>query len=240
MKTLSLLMMLISVLSAVQAQEASKRKLPLFVSHLPEQNRALLRRKEAPRHTIFSKVICFKKKCRAYIGWRTNQRSHRFKGYKDGGKVPRPAQPKQSNPVMKKDTVVIAKEVAPPPSSAAIANPIIEEQKFTLDDVLFEINSATLNDAFTYRLDSLVELLQQNTSLRAEISGHTDNTGSEAKNLKLSKARAKAVADYRISNRIQNDRLAFEGYGSSKPITTNNTETGRQKNRRVEILLTNH
>lgn len=69
------------------------------------------------------------------------------------------------------------------------------------------------------------------------VEGHTDSTGSNAINLRLSKERAAAVKDYLIENGIAKSRLSSEGYGSAKPIASNKTNDGRKKNRRVEINL---
>jgi outer membrane protein OmpA-like peptidoglycan-associated protein len=237
MKTpfLILLIVFLSAFTPAIGQDGVKKRIPLMVSHLSEENQALLLRKDAPQHFFLTKIICFNKKCRAYIGWRKRQRSHRFKGYKDGGKVPRTPKTKPViSPVIRKDTVVI-QPAAPIVQADTVAT--IKEQVFVLDEVLFAINSATLNSGFTYRLDSLVKLLEAHPKVQAAISGHTDNTGRESHNLKLSHDRAAAVAAYLVKNNISADRVSFEGLGSSKPISTNNTEEGRRKNRRVEILL---
>lgn len=219
----------------VYAQEGSNRKKPLMVSHLSAENRALMKRPAAPKHHIFTKLICFKIPCRKYIGWRRKQRSMRFKGFKDGGKVPRPVK----TPVIQKDTIIVRDttiaKYAPPRQPATATSP--RERIFVLDEVLFELNSARFNEKFVFRLDSLVQLLTDHQGLRADISGHTDNTGDNAYNLKLSHDRAAAVATYLISNNISRDRITSKGLGSAKPIGDNKTEEGRRKNRRVEILL---
>jgi outer membrane protein OmpA-like peptidoglycan-associated protein len=239
MKTLIPVFLMLIVIQGRLAfgQDAVKKRMPLFVSHLSEENKAILRRKGAPKHFFLTKLICFKAKCRGFIGWRKNQRGHRFKGYKDGGKVPRkPA----NKPVIEKDTVVIAENIATPPQNDIASANAKQEQRFVLDEVLFEVNSAHLNEHFTYRLDSLVEILMVDERLVAKISGHTDNTGNESRNSKLSLARASAVADYLVKNNISQQRISFEGLGSSRPIASNQTGEGRRKNRRVEIILSAH
>ena len=70
---------------------------------------------------------------------------------------------------------------------------------------------------------------------RVEIGGHTDNVGADGFNKRLSEQRAKAVKDYLMQNGIDAKRLIIRGYGKSKPIASNKTEEGRQKNRRVEF-----
>lgn len=220
-----------------QAQESQKKRMPIAVSHLPAENKALTRRKDAPSHNIFSMVICFKKKCRAYVGWRTGQRKKRFKGYKDGGTPPkRHDQPK----VVEADTVLaksppVTKEKPEP--EVQETTPVELKQLFILDEVLFELNSAKLNSHFTYKLDSLVTLLDENKELNIAITGHTDNTGDENFNRKLSKDRARAVAEYLVAHRISSNRITHNGMGSSSPISSNETEEGRRRNRRVEILI---
>lgn len=219
-----------------RAQDGSKRRKPLVVSHLSAENNALLRRPAAPKHNIFTRIICFKVPCTKYIGARQRQRRMRFKGFKDGGKVPRPPKEPviQNHPlVVVRDTPVV-KVVPPPPATDTLAT---KDRIFVLDEVLFELNSARFNVKFIFRLDSLAQLLASHKSLRADISGHTDNTGNVSYNLKLSHDRAAAVADYLIRNNISRDRISYAGLGDARPIADNNTEEGRRKNRRVEIRL---
>jgi outer membrane protein OmpA-like peptidoglycan-associated protein len=228
------LTILLTALSPASGQDGVKKRVPLMVSHLSEDNKAILRRKDAPRHYFITKVFCFKKKCRAYIGWRKKQHGQRFKGYKDGGKIPRSPNSKPVGiPPLKKDSAI----VQPVDPIVYVDTIVMTRQVFVLDEVLFEVNSAHFNTLFTYRLDSLVELLNDYPKVRAAISGHTDNTGKESHNLKLSKDRAQAVAVYLMKNNIEEDRISFVGWGSSKPIAENGTEEGKRKNRRVEILI---
>ena len=73
--------------------------------------------------------------------------------------------------------------------------------------------------------------------MRIEISGHTDKTGSEPLNLKLSENRAKAVMDYLIKKGIESSRIEYKGFGSLQSIADNSTAAGRTKNRRVEFKI---
>jgi len=159
----------------------------------------------------------------------------RFKGYKDGGKVPLPAK----EPVIQNNLVIVVRDttIVKPPAPPAADTMATRDRIFVLDEVFFELNSARFNERFMFRLDSLAQLLATHQSLRAAISGHTDNTGNASYNQKLSYDRAAAVADYLISNNISPDRISYVGLGSARPIAENNTEEGRRKNRRVEILL---
>jgi len=79
--------------------------------------------------------------------------------------------------------------------------------------------------------------LNDNPNLEIEIGGHTDNIGSVAYNLELSRERAKAVTLYLVSKGIRISRIKFKGYGRSIPIASNETEEGRQLNRRVEFKI---
>ena len=76
--------------------------------------------------------------------------------------------------------------------------------------------------------------------LKIEISGHTDNTGSAAMNENLSQQRANAVVAYIVTKGIDTSRLTAKGYGSKKPIATNDAESGRQQNRRTEFKITSN
>ena len=109
---------------------------------------------------------------------------------------------------------------------------------FVLENVLFNTNEAILSSVSYRELDKLADYLIANPKLRAEVSGHTDNVGNENLNLKLSTNRAKAVCDYLIEKNIDKGRITFKGYGSSRSIATNDTDDGRQKNRRVECFVT--
>lgn len=110
-------------------------------------------------------------------------------------------------------------------------------KKIVLNNIFFDFNKATLRQESLSELDRAVTLMNNMTSLQIEISGHTDNVGSKSYNQKLSEARAKAVVDYLISKGIDKKRLAYKGYAFSQPIATNDTEEGRQMNRRTEFKV---
>jgi outer membrane protein OmpA-like peptidoglycan-associated protein len=84
----------------------------------------------------------------------------------------------------------------------------------------------------------LLDFLVKNGTVKIEISGHTDNYGTDAYNQKLSVDRARAVYRYLIDNGIESNRLSYKGYGKEKPVVPNDTEENRAKNRRTEILIT--
>ena len=108
---------------------------------------------------------------------------------------------------------------------------------FVLDNVEFDFGKATLRPASYKTLDELAEYLQRKSDDRIEIGGHTDNVGSEAKNKILSLERAKSIVGYLVAKGIDAARLTAKGYGSMEPIEENNTEAGRQKNRRSEVKI---
>ncbi|MBO9700149.1 MAG: OmpA family protein [Sporocytophaga sp.] len=106
-----------------------------------------------------------------------------------------------------------------------------------LKNIFFDSGKSDLRPESTIELQKLVKLLQENPSIKIEISGHTDNTGNADANIALSKTRAQKVSEYLSSSGISNNRLIYKGYGSAKPIADNATEEGRQKNRRTEFKI---
>jgi len=109
--------------------------------------------------------------------------------------------------------------------------------KIVLKNVFFDYAKATLRSTSFPELDRLVELLNEFSTMRVEISGHTDNKGSRTTNVRLSSARAKSVVDYLVKKGIAQNRLESKGYAFDQPIAPNDTEEGRQQNRRVEFKV---
>lgn len=108
--------------------------------------------------------------------------------------------------------------------------------KEAFENLEFDLGKAIIRSKSYSPLDRVAELLvKKNFSLK--ISGHTDNVGSESANLKLSKDRAESVKAYLVSKGANPSRIEATGYGETQPIASNKTETGRQKNRRVEFTL---
>lgn len=105
----------------------------------------------------------------------------------------------------------------------------------TLDNVYFDTNKSELRPESFAELDNLFLYLDRRKNVKAEIGGHTDNIGSSESNKKLSENRAKAVMNYLIKKGIDPARLTAVGYGDTDPIADNETEKGRQMNRRVEV-----
>lgn len=109
--------------------------------------------------------------------------------------------------------------------------------KIALRNIFFATGSAQLTKESNAELDRLVKLLKDVPKLKIEISGHTDNVGSESMNQKLSEDRAKSVVDYLASKGIDRSRLTAKGYGSLRPVASNNSNEGRQQNRRTEFEI---
>lgn len=116
-------------------------------------------------------------------------------------------------------------------NSLAVGNKII------LKNIFYDFNKATLRSGSKIELERLIEVLKENPGMRIEISSHTDNKGSAEYNLNLSVDRSKSVVTYLISKGIEASRLENKGYGLSQPIASNDTEAGRQMNRRTEFRI---
>jgi OmpA-OmpF porin, OOP family len=106
-----------------------------------------------------------------------------------------------------------------------------------LKDIYFEFDRDELMPRSYVELHKLLKLLRKNAAMRIAIAGHTDNSGTDTYNLDLSRRRAKAVLDFLTDNGIDTERLKYSGEGERKPIATNDTDEGRQQNRRVEFMV---
>lgn len=102
--------------------------------------------------------------------------------------------------------------------------------------IQFKTGSARLTQGSYAILNDIAKLMSKITEANLEVQGHTDNLGSETKNLDLSEARAQAVVDYLVKKGISSDRLRAVGYGSEIPIADNDNAAGRAQNRRVELV----
>ena len=106
-----------------------------------------------------------------------------------------------------------------------------------LQNIYFDFDRTTLKDESFPELNKVVEFLKQNETVEIEISGHTDNRGSDEYNVNLSQGRSQAVVDYIIGQGIDEFRIVAHGYGETKAIDTNDTDAGRANNRRVEFTI---
>ncbi len=113
----------------------------------------------------------------------------------------------------------------------------VEENKFRLHRVYFKLGESTVLEESFAQLDELASYLKENKELRIRIEGHTDNQGDPELNKKLSMERAYNVRAYLINAGIEGKRIEFKGYGSAQPVSPNNNEENRSKNRRVEYTI---
>ncbi len=109
--------------------------------------------------------------------------------------------------------------------------------KVILKNIFFDFDKATLRKESIPELIRVVDFMNDNPKVVIEVSGHTDNKGSHEYNKKLSEARAKAVVDFLIKQGIDAKRMTYRGASFDEPIATNDTEEGRQMNRRVEFKI---
>lgn len=110
--------------------------------------------------------------------------------------------------------------------------------KITFDSgILFDVNSYTLKEVSKENIADLSEILRKYEDTNIMVAGHTDNTGTEEYNQKLSEQRAMAVAEYAAFTGVEASRMTIVGYGEGQPVADNSTVEGRQQNRRVEIAI---
>ncbi|HLF45296.1 MAG TPA: OmpA family protein [Chitinophagaceae bacterium] len=115
--------------------------------------------------------------------------------------------------------------------------PIETDASIILKNVFFDVNKFDLQPESEAELDLLVQLLNDNPSVKIQINGHTDNTGKPADNLILSNNRAKSVVTYLVSKGISATRLSAKGFGETQPVADNKTEEGKALNRRTEMKV---
>ncbi len=139
----------------------------------------------------------------------------------------------REEPVIKEETPAV--EEVPVP---AIGEKLNEEATaFKLDKVYFNLGQAVVLQESYEQLNNLAEYLRENTELKIQIEGHTDNQGDPAANQKLSLDRAFSVRQYLIDKGVDGKRIRFKGYGSTQPVSPNDTEDNRSRNRRVEYKI---
>jgi outer membrane protein OmpA-like peptidoglycan-associated protein len=107
----------------------------------------------------------------------------------------------------------------------------------TLGDVLFEVGQAELKEEAQSSLVEVVDLLQSEPEKKIRIEGHTDSVGSASANIELSRQRADSVLAMLVALGVDGSRVTTAGMGEDFPIASNDTEEGRQRNRRVDVIL---
>lgn len=110
-------------------------------------------------------------------------------------------------------------------------------KSYTLDNVFFDTGKASLRPESSKELNELAEYMLLKKSLVIEIAGHTDNVGVKEANQKLSEDRANMVRDYLLKRGVAADHVVAKGYGDTQPVADNNTDKGKQKNRRTEVRI---
>lgn len=227
-------------------REYGNPKMPLMVSHLAGANREMLKRaNKNSRHSIFGKILCFRKLCRIQSGHSASLKAISFKKFRK--KIARNAKrgeyknikvdtTHKRKPVIREAIPVVIDTIS---TQQTVAAPVVKADSLIIlgAEVLFELNKSNLRSEHFGILNPIVEYLILHPERSVKISGHTDNTGSEAHNLNLSKKRADVVAEYLVNNGVDINRVETFGLGSSKPIMANTSNEGRKKNRRVELLI---
>ena len=144
--------------------------------------------------------------------------------YKKIDKIPTKPIVIENNTTVKKDTI---------PTIEVEKNNILTE-KYSFK---FVSGQTILTPKIQKQLFSIYNTLEKNPNVNIEISGHTDNVGSDRTNLKISIKRAKLISDYLSELGVDKDRMKVNGYGEYQPIYDNTTKEGRDKNRRVEVIF---
>lgn len=230
-------------------REYGNPKMPLMVSHLSGDNKERLKRvNKNSKHSVFGKVLCFRRLCRIQAGHDAPMKRISYEKFKK--KIARNAK-KGAYKNIRIDTtarkpkgpkIIPAKiDTTHIQRKSTVSMPIATGKSDTLivlgAELLFETNKSTLRSEHFATLNPIVDYLLLHPERSVKISGHTDNTGREPHNLTLSKQRADVVAEYLVGNGVNIKSIETSGLGSAKPIAENTTEEGRKKNRRVELLI---
>ncbi|HCZ37575.1 MAG TPA: hypothetical protein DHV26_16770 [Cytophagales bacterium] len=227
-------------------REYGNPKMPFMVSHLSGENKERLKRvNKNSKHSVFGKVLCFRRLCRIQAGHDAPMKRISYEKFKK--KIARNAK-RGAYQNIRVDTSTRkppVKKIVPIAVDTTLTQPMVfEVAKVKADtliildaELLFEINKSTLRSEHFPTLNPIVDYLLAHPERSVKISGHTDNTGREAHNLTLSKQRADVVAEYLVANGVNLRSIETSGQGSSKPLAENTTESGRMKNRRVELLI---
>ncbi|MGP8004910.1 MAG: OmpA family protein [Smithella sp.] len=142
-----------------------------------------------------------------------------------------------AQPVMAAEPVVKPAPVVVPPPEPAPRPAIIEKGRQTLN-VEFDFDKSTIKKGYDKDINDLAKVMRDYPDLNVVIEGHTDNVGTAAYNKKLSQRRADAVKKYMVEeDSINANRITAKGFGFERPIASNDTDEGRQQNRRVEAAV---
>jgi outer membrane protein OmpA-like peptidoglycan-associated protein len=111
----------------------------------------------------------------------------------------------------------------------------IERNNFVFKPLFFDFDRSEIREEHKAFLDALIKVVKGHSDLRVRVTGHTDAEGTNGYNIGLSKRRAEAIVNYFVAHGLKADRLKFDFHGEKKPIATNKTPEGRQRNRRVDF-----
>ena len=114
---------------------------------------------------------------------------------------------------------------------------LVAGQTIVLSNIYFDLDHDDFLPRSYRQLYALVQIMEDNADMRIEIHGHTDDIGTDDYNMSLSLSRASAVANYLVEHGVDAPRVFPRGFGSTRPVATNDSEYGRQENRRVEFLI---
>ena len=130
-------------------------------------------------------------------------------------------------------------EPPPPPPPKPKRVEVTADQIVIHDKILFEVNKAVIREESHALCDEIAQVIKDNPQIKKlSIEGHTDSDGSDKYNLTLSDKRAASVMQYLVDHGIPQEQLTSKGFGESKPIGDNATAEGKEKNRRVEFIIT--
>jgi len=132
------------------------------------------------------------------------------------------------------DAITVA-DVGAQNEAKKLAADLARDGHVAIYGIYFDTDKATLKPESEVALEHILELMKGNATLKVEVQGHTDNTGTPAHNLPLSDQRASAVTGWLVSHGIAAARMSPKGYGETLPVGDNKTPEGRAKNRRVEL-----
>ena len=229
-------------------REYGNPKMPWMVSHLSGPNKERLKQaNKNARHSLFGRILCFRKLCRIQAGHPASLHAISFEKFKKqvARNAKRGLDKRFRTDTLRKPTpavrtaIPVVRDTVSPQSTVVV--PVVKADSLIIlgAELLFETNKSMLRSEHFLTLNSIVEYLQLHPERSVRISGHTDNIGKEANNLTLSRQRADVVAEYLVNNGINIKRVETAGLGSAKPIAENTTDQGRKKNRRVELLIHN-
>ncbi len=138
-------------------------------------------------------------------------------------------------------TEVVEAPVEAPVNTVNVQEPVPMEAKkgsrYALNGVNFEQSQTTMLPGSETKLQEVLQFMRDNPGVQIEVIGHTDKTGDERQNQRLSEFRARAVANWLFNQGIDSRRIQTSGKGSSEPVATNDTEEGKAQNRRIEVMV---